>query len=203
MKNIVFDLAEVVFTRLNRFPKELEEYFTFVYDPREGVMPKFWVDFDRGLRTIDQVAEAVAECCNDTFEEAKRKTMLSITYYDEIKATAELIAELKERGYRVIILSNMSKEYIEYLRQKPVYRLIDEDIISCEVGLVKPERAMYELLLERFGLDASQTMFIDDRKHNVDAAAELGITPYQFDNLNPEKSCDDIRRIIGIPKKQL
>ena len=201
MKNIVFDLAEVVFTRLNRFPKELEEYFTFVYDPREGVMPKFWVDFDRGLRTIDQVAEAVAECCNDTFEEAKRKTMLSITYYDEIKATAELIAELKERGYRVIILSNMSKEYIEYLRQKPVYRLIDEDLISCEVGLVKPERAMYELLLERFGLDASQTMFIDDRKHNVDAAAELGITPYQFDNLNPEKSCDEIRRIIGIPKK--
>lgn len=203
MKNIVFDLAEVVFTRLNRFPKELEEYFTFVYDPREGVMPKFWVDFDRGLRTIDQVAEAVAECCNDTFEEAKRKTMLSITYYDEIKATAELIAELKEKGYRVIILSNMSKEYIEYLRQKPVYRLIDEDLISCDVGLVKPERAMYELLLERFGLDASQTMFIDDRKHNVDAAAELGITPYQFDNLNPEKSCDEIRRIIGIPKKQL
>jgi HAD superfamily hydrolase (TIGR01509 family) len=166
-------------------------------------MPKFWVEFDRGLRTIDQVAEAVAECCNDTFEEAKRKTMLSITYYDEIKATAELIAELKEKGYRVIILSNMSKEYIEYLRQKPVYRLIDEDLISCEVGFVKPERAMYELLLERFGLDASQTMFIDDRKHNVDAAAELGITPYQFDNLNPEASCNAIREIIGLPKKQL
>jgi HAD superfamily hydrolase (TIGR01509 family) len=203
MKNIVFDLAEVVFTRLNRFPKELEEYFSFVYDPREGVMLKFWVEFDRGLRTIDQVAEAVAECCNDTLEAAKRKTMLSITYYDEIKATAELIAELKEKGYRVIILSNMSKEYIEYLRQKPVYRLIDEDLISCEVGFVKPERAMYELLLERFGLDASQTMFIDDRKHNVDAAAELGITPYQFDNLNPEASCNAIREIIGLPKKQL
>lgn len=203
MKNIVFDLAEVVFTRLNRFPKELEEYFTFVYDPREGVMPKFWVDFDRGLRTIDQVAEAVAECCNDSFEEAKRKTMLSITYYDEIGATAELIAELKERGYRVIILSNMSREYIEYLRQKPVYRLIDEELISCEVGLVKPERAMYELLLERFGLDASQTMFVDDRKHNVDAAAELGITPYHFDNYNPERSCDEIRQIVGLPKKQL
>jgi FMN phosphatase YigB (HAD superfamily) len=57
--------------------------------------------------------------------------------------------------------------------------------------------------LERFGLDASQTMFIDDRKHNVDAAAELGITPYQFDNLNPEESCNAIREIIGLPKKQL
>lgn len=204
MKNIVFDLAEVVFTRLNRFPKEFEEYFWFVYAPhKDGMtgMPKFWVDFDRGILTLDQVAECVAEICNDSFEEAKRRTSQSITYYDEIKPTAELIADLKEAGYRVIILSNMSKEYIAYLRTKPVYSFIDEEIISCEVGLVKPERAIYEYLLEHYGLDASETMFIDDRKANVDAAAELGITPFHFGN--PEESCNAIREMLNLPKRQL
>ena len=204
MKDIVFDLAEVVFTRLNRFPKEFEEYFWFVYSPKGNAVtgqPQFWKDFDRGILTIDQVAESVAELCNDTFEEAKRKTLQSITYYDEIGPTAELIADLKAAGYRVIILSNMSKNYIEYLRKMHVYSLVDGDFISCEVGFVKPERAIYELLLERFGLEASETMFIDDNKVNVDAAAELGITPFHFGN--PEESCNAIREMLNLPKRQL
>jgi HAD superfamily hydrolase (TIGR01509 family) len=64
------------------------------------------------------------------------------------------------------------------------------------VGLNKPEREIYSLLLERFSLDPKQTMFIDDRKENVVAAAELGILPFHFDRKNPEQSCNQIRELL-------
>ena len=110
--------------------------------------------------------------------------------------TATLIAELKSEGYRLFVLSNMSKEYIDYLRKMPVYQYFEADVVSCDVGLIKPEREIYSLLLERFNLDPAQTMFIDDRKENVLAAAELGITPFHFDRKNPEQSCNQIRELL-------
>jgi HAD superfamily hydrolase (TIGR01509 family) len=91
----------------------------------------------------------------------------------------------------------MSKEYIDFLRKMPVYQYFDGEIISCEVGLVKPEKEIYSLLLERFCLDPAQTMFIDDRKENVVAAAELGIAPFHFDRKNPEQSCRQIRELLN------
>ena len=199
MKNIVFDLAGVVFARNPlRFPKHLEEFFSFVFTTPEGGVPKFWSDYDRGTRSVDEVAEAVACYRNCSVEEAKANMLLAIEYQEEIEATARLIPELKMAGYRVIVLSNMSKEYIDFLRKKPVYSHFDEEIISCEVGLVKPEREIYELLLTRYGLRPDETIFIDDRQENVDAAAELGITPFLFDRRNPEKSCEELKIKLGI-----
>lgn len=201
MKNIVFDLAGVIFARNPlRFPKHLEEFFSFVFTTPEGGVPKFWSDYDRGTRSVDEVAEAVASYRNCSVEEAKANMLLAIEYQEEIEATARLIPELKMAGYRVIVLSNMSKEYIDFLRKKPVYRHFDEEIISCEVGLVKPEREIYELLLTRYGLRPDETIFIDDRQENVDAAAELGITPFLFDRRNPEKSCEELKIKLGISR---
>ena len=116
----------------------------------------------------------------------------------ERRSYAESIRLLKAKGFRVIVLSNMSKEYIEFLRRMPVYRHLTEDIISCECGFVKPEREIYELLLSRYGLRPEDTIFIDDRAENVEAAAELGIAPFLFDRCNAEASCDGIRKILGI-----
>ena len=170
IKNIVFDLAGVVFARnKERCPKELMDYFYFINSAE--ALPDFWNDYDRGTRSFEAVAEALAAFRSSDVETAKNMMATAITYQDQIPHTAELIAELKGVGYRVFVLSNMSKEYIEYLRKMPVYSHFDGDVISCEVGLTKPETEIYTLLLERFGLEPSQTMFIDDRKENVEAAA--------------------------------
>lgn len=201
MRNIVFDLAGVVFARNpERFPRRLEEFFSFVFTTPEGGIPKFWSDYDRGTRSVDEVAEAVAEYRKCSVEEAKANMLLAIEYQEEVEPTARLIPQLKEAGYRVIVLSNMSKEYIEFLRRQPVYSHFDEDIISCEVGLVKPEREIYELLLERYNLNPDETMFIDDRQENVDMAEELGITPFLFDRRNAEQSCEELRTMLNIKK---
>ena len=197
IKNIVFDLAGVVFARnKERCPKELMDYFYFINSGE--ALPDFWNDYDRGTRSFEAVAEALATFRSSDVETAKNMMATAITYQDQIPQTAELIAELKSVGYRVFVLSNMSKEYIEYLRKMPVYRHFDGDVISCEVGLTKPEKEIYTLLLERFGLEPSQTMFIDDRKENVEAAAQVGIVPFHFSTANAQQSCDQIRQIIGV-----
>ena len=195
MKNIVFDLAGVVFARNEaRCPQELMDYFYFINSGEQ--LPDFWCDYDRGTRSFDNVAERLAQFRGSDVQTARHMMATAITYQDQVAPTAELIAELKGEGYRLFVLSNMSKEYIDFLRKMPVYQYFDGEVISCEVGLNKPEREIYSLLLDRFSLDPLQTMFIDDRKENVVAAAELGIVPFHFDRKNPEQSCNQIRELL-------
>lgn len=195
IKNVVFDLAGVVFERNEqRCPRELMEYFSYINSGEP--MPSFWVDYDRGTRSMDDVAQCLAEYRESDFETAKENMAQAIRYQEEIPATKSLIADLKAAGYRLFVLSNMSKEYIEYLREKPVYSYFEGEVISCETATVKPETDIYRTLLQRYALDASQTVFIDDRRENVDAAAEQGICPFHFNRLNPDESCEKLRELL-------
>ena len=195
MKNIVFDLAGVVVARNEaRCPQQIMDYFYFINSGEK--LPDFWDDYDRGTRETDSVAEALAAFRGSDVATAKRLMLSAITYQEVIPATERLISELKGAGYRLFVLSNMSKDYIAFLRQMDVFRHFEGEIISCEVGLIKPEREIYTLLLKRYNLDPEQTIFIDDRKPNVEAAAEVGIVPFHFDRCNPEKSCEQLRCIL-------
>ena len=90
----------------------------------------------------------------------------------------------------------MSREFIDFLRKQRVYENFDGDVVSCEVGIVKPMPEIYDLLLERFDLDPTETIFIDDRKENVDAAAAKGIATFHFDRNDYEGSCERLREIL-------
>ena len=137
MKNIVFDLAGVVVARnQERCPQYIMDYFYFINSGE--ALPEFWDDYDRGTRDIDSVAQCLAEFRGSDFETAKSRMLEAVTYQEQVAPTAELIAELKAAGYRLFVLSNMSKDYIEFLRKMPVFQHFEGEIVSCEVGLIKP-----------------------------------------------------------------
>ena len=197
LKNIVFDLGGVVVAHNEEgFKAKLGEFFSFVFGPDMKCVPSFWCDYDMGLLTIDETAAEVAKFRNCDVAEAKANMLEAIALQEEVVPTVELIKELKAKGYKLYVLSNMSKEYIDYLRKLPVFAYFAEQIVSCEVHIGKPNRKIYEHLLSYCNLDASETIFIDDRKDNVEAAAEVGIVPFHFDRRNPEKACDDLRKVI-------
>jgi len=197
LKNIVFDLGGVVVAHNEEsFAEKLGEFFSFVFGPDMKCVPSFWYDYDLGLLSMDETAASVAEYRNCCVEEAKKNMLYAISLQEEVEPTVHLIKELKERGYKLYVLSNMSKEYIEFLRKLPVFEYFDEQIVSCEVHLGKPNLKFYQHLLDHCNLNPDETIFIDDRKDNVEAGAELGITPFHFDRRNPEKACDDLRRVI-------
>ena len=197
IKNVVFDLAGVVVARNpQRFPKYLDDFFSFVFTTPEQGTPTFWCEYDLGTKSVDEVAIALAEFRGCDVATAKGYMQLAIEYQEQVVPTAELIKELKEQGYRLLVLSNMSKEYIEFLRKMPVFDYFDEQVISCEIGLGKPDRRIYEYLIEHCGVEPSETIFIDDRKENVDAAAEVGLATMHFDRYDAESSCRELRNLI-------
>ena len=90
----------------------------------------------------------------------------------------------------------MSREFIDFLRRTDIYECFDGDVISCEEGVVKPMPRIYDILLERFALDPSDTLFIDDRRENVEAAAAKGIGAFLFDKHDREGSCARLREML-------
>ena len=197
IKNIVFDLGGVVVAHnAESFKEKLGDFFSFVFGPDSKCVPSFWKDYDMGLLTIDETAAEVAKFRNCTAEIAKEHMLYAISLQEEVEPTVKLIKELKEKGYNLYVLSNMSKEYIEFLRKLSVFEYFDEQIVSCEVHIGKPDRGIYECLLSTCELNPAETIFIDDRKDNVEAAEEVGIVPFHFDRCNPEEACEALRKVI-------
>lgn len=194
MKNIVFDLGGVVFARDPRkFEPEFIEFFSYILLPE---MPKFWENYDLGVVTYDEVIASLADYNTCERELAERNLRRSILTQEEIPATKSLIADLKAAGYSLYVLSNMSLEFIEFLRKKEVYSHFDGEVVSCVEHVVKPEKEIYNRLVERYGLKPEETLFIDDRKKNTATARELGWQGYDFDHRNPEASCAELRAML-------
>ena len=192
MKNIVFDLGGVLFARdKHKCTPEFIDFFRFI---RTDPMPDFWVEYDRGTLTLDQVVDALCALHGCTPEVARAYVREAIDRQEPVRATERLVGELKRAGYRLYVLSNMSREFIDFLRRADVYALFDGEVVSCEEGTVKPEPRIYRILLDRYGLDPAQTLFIDDRAANIAAAREAGIDGFLFASHDPEASCEALRQ---------
>ncbi len=194
MKNIVFDLGGVVFMRdMKKCSAEFIDFFSFV---RGEVMPHFWNEYDRGTLTKEQTIECLME--RSGYDRAKCTALVdeAIAKQEAVRPTEELIEELKAAGYHLFVLSNMSREFIAFLREIPVYRHFEGEVVSCEEGVCKPEPEIYRLLLERYSLDPSETMFIDDRSENVEGAEKEGITGFLFDRSDLSVTCQRLREML-------
>ena len=194
MKNIVFDLGRVVFAQDPA--KSTEHYKQFFSYVSQSPMPQFWVDYDLGVSSLDRVAEELAEYRGVETAYARDMISQAVGRQETIAPTAALISDLKAAGYKLYVLSNMSREFIDFLRTKEVYSYFDGDVVSCEVGVVKPMPQIYDILLDRFSLEPSETLFIDDRKENVEAAEAKGINAFHFDRNDYESSCVKLREML-------
>ena len=194
VKNIVFDLGGVVFARDPRkFEREFIEFFSYIMLPE---MPHFWEEYDRGVSTYNRVIDDLAEYNNCDRELAEHNLRRSIVTQEEIPATKSLIADLKGAGYKLYVLSNMSLDFIEFLKTKEVYKYFDGEVVSCYEKVVKPDVEIYKILVDRYSLKADETLFIDDRKSNVEAAQNEGICGFHFNARDPESSCSELRKIL-------
>jgi len=99
----------------------------------------------------------------------------------EIPGTVEVLADLRAAGVRLVALSNWSAETFPTARERFGFLAWFEGIVlSGEVGVNKPDPRIFEHLVERFGIEAAATLFIDDSPANVDAARALGFGAIRF-----------------------
>ncbi|WP_353217475.1 HAD family phosphatase [Sandarakinorhabdus sp.] len=93
----------------------------------------------------------------------------------------ELVAALAARGVPLFAITNFSGEFWPAFRATaPIFDLFTDIIVSGDERLTKPDPAIYQLALRRFGLAPGQGLFIDDRPENVAAAADNGFMAHHF-----------------------
>jgi putative hydrolase of the HAD superfamily len=95
-------------------------------------------------------------------------------------AMKQLLVRLRPH-YKLALLTNAWSDARYVLTEKfPLSQLIDEMIISAEVGLAKPDPAIYHLTLQRLNVQPHEALFIDNKQRNIAAAQALGITCILF-----------------------
>lgn len=201
IKNIIFDLGGVL---VNWDPIHL---YRKIFDDEIQVTEflglvctyEWNLEQDRG-RTIKEATDLKMEEFPEYKDEIK-------AYYDRwpemfdgtIDENVQLLNHyLQSDAHRVYALTNWSRETYPIARQLfPFFGEFDGAIVSGEVGLIKPDPAIYKLLLEKYDLIAEESVFIDDRKENVEAAIALGFLGIHYNS--PSVSlAEELARITSL-----
>ena len=178
IKNILFDMGNVLirFDRnlfLDRLPLSPEEKQMLYRDVFAGVE---WVQMDRGIKTEQTALESICKRLPEHLHSAAEQLVF---HWDEpivpIAGMYELVAELKENGYGIYLLSNASYRQHEYWPRIAASRFFDGTCVSADEGVVKPQPELYRRCLEKFGLNGEETFFIDDVGANIEAAVYCGL----------------------------
>ena len=99
----------------------------------------------------------------------------------EIPGTQVVLTALRAAGVRILGLTNFGRDNFEVARQvHPWLDELDGIVVSSHEGLVKPDPALYQVLLDRYQVIAGRAVFIDDRPENVVTARELGFVGIDF-----------------------
>jgi len=113
----------------------------------------------------------------------------------QIHETVEILQQLKHTGkYRLYALTNWSAETFPHaLERFEFFKLFEGVVVSGEEKMRKPSAEFYKIILDRYRLDPSTTVFIDDSLRNVKGAEAIGITGIHFHN--PSQLKEELRRL--------
>lgn len=198
IKNVIFDFGKVLvdydFKRFfNMLRAENPQHEAF------AVFETFLLDrdiadeLDRGMRPFAEYVELYKaqypQCADliDAFDTRFQEIVLG-----EVDGMSELLARLKAAGYRILGLSNWSTKVYDTMQRYDIFSYIEGSVISCDVHYLKPEPEIYRTLLDKFGIKASESVFVDDRQDNVDGAIAVGIDAIVF------TGAADLRRQLAL-----
>ena len=185
IKNIVFDIGNVLvefgwkpyFDKFNLTPEEFERLVNAT------VKSNVWNEMDRGAVSEEEILNAYI--ANDPGIEDIIRAIYA-DFHDMLKQydyTKDWIKSLQAEGFKVYCLSNMSHKSVrENADALDFIPLTDGTILSCDYNIIKPEKAIYDLLFDKFNLIPSECVFIDDVKRNIDKAKELGMYGIVFES---------------------
>ncbi len=186
IRNIVFDVGSVL-VRVR--PAEAMTDLGYDKDKAEATVMatlgnRKWKELDRGVMRKEDAIAAIKEGIAPElqagidffFEKAVWNFVKPFPY------SRGWISSLKERGYRVFLLSNYPS-WLWTVNEQNAFDfidLIDGKVVSGFEKVIKPDPAIYQLLLSRYSLTASECVFLDDVEENVAAARGEGFHAIHF-----------------------
>lgn len=183
IKNILFDMGQVLIRFdqqyfIHRFGIEGDDVSLLM---RELFRSVEWVQMDRGSLREEDAFRSISQRLPERLHDVAWKL---ICMWDrpilEIDGMYDLVAELKDLGYGIYLLSNASVRQHEYWPRIPASKFFDGKLISADVHVIKPQPEIYRLCLEKFGLKPEECFFIDDAPANIEGALCCGIAGAVF-----------------------
>ena len=184
IRNIIFDMGQVLIhwtpaqmTALLNLPEADARLVE-----RELFRGVEWVRLDRGTITEECAAVSVCQRLPEHLHEGVRQLVAGWWKWPlvPVDGMAELIAELKSKGYGIYLLSNASGRLHEYFHRLPGAEYFDGKVVSADLRLLKPQKEIYDALYAQFHLNPEECVFIDDQPANVDGAMLTGMNGLVF-----------------------
>jgi putative hydrolase of the HAD superfamily len=185
IKNIIFDIGGVLVDFIPQ--KVAEEKLGIPKDIASKLMEKtvnskWWVQLDIGVLSDEEIIEKMIadapeykEYIRLFFDKGKEMLVKEFDY------SKKWILDLKDRGYKVYLLSNYPKNFFNiHSKYMSFVNDVDGKVVSGFVNMIKPQPEIYKCLLVKYNLVPSECVFIDDRMDNVEAARQVGINGIQF-----------------------
>jgi putative hydrolase of the HAD superfamily len=97
-------------------------------------------------------------------------------------AMAETLRDLKSRGVRLILFSNTNQMHVDYFTSAfpEVFGLFEGSVFSHEVGANKPDPAIFQHALDKYKLEAAETLYIDDLPENITTGLQMGFSSWRY-----------------------
>lgn len=136
---------------------------------------RFWQEYElsSGKRLPD-----------DWKEQFEKISLLSIRANPQM---LDLVDELRHRGYQVALLSNVRASRAAFIREQGIYSHFDPVVLSCEIGVKKPQKEAFYALLHQAHVSASDCIMIDDKLENIKAAEDVGMDAILFTSVEELK----------------
>lgn len=195
IKNLIFDFGNVVIQFIQ--PNIVSKVTTNPVEHAlllEAVFGKGkFEETDRGLISADE-HKVITKKQLPEYLHKKADELLDVWYIDlpVTDGMEQLIKDAKKAGYKIYLLSNINIQFAENTDKVPVLKLFDGIMLSSLVKHVKPEKEIYHALLDKYNLKAEESIFVDDRKINIDGGEAVGIKGYLFDG-----DTEKLRRYIN------
>ena len=183
IKNIIFDLGNVIVKNPNidvvrQFFKDENDAQTF----NEYIFKSdFWKMMDLGKISNIEVADIIREKKLINVKNYTEVEEFLLNWFKKCSVNADIMdlgKELKKHGYNIYILSNMAKETFKFFSSKyNFFDMADGIVISANEGIKKPDKKIFEILLNRYSLKPQESLLIDDDDTNktLEVANCIGI----------------------------
>jgi epoxide hydrolase-like predicted phosphatase len=171
IRALIFDCFGVVLS------DDIQRIYNLTQPDHHDAVRELVRSIDRGTITVQQFVDQIVELSGRTETEVMAIVMAE---HDCNEVLIERIKQLRH-DYKIGMLSNVNKEVLDtVLPQHERDELFDEVVISGEVGFIKPEPAIYELMATRLEVAPAECLFIDDRSPNIEAAKRVGMQAVVF-----------------------
>ena len=154
-----------------------------------------WTLYDSGFISTKELIDRFCIKYPDLEEEARWFLNNAILMRVPREKVYEELEIIKEKGYKISLLSNYSQELFElHTSDLPFRKITDGELVSYMVKTVKPNREIYEILRDRFSLNPIESVFFDDREDNVNGAIACGFNGVHIKDQSEELLLEYLRQ---------